>query len=142
MTEQSPYSNGLHVLARYTPRQANTDIIIIPSRDRGLFQRDFTLQTLAPGGMSITLDRIKASLPFSTIHKGQLSSRNSGGHPGNPSHMVNPQYKVVVGSDTASTRPRAQGSTTGRQIWMSINGDREVPWNIKLVWGNGARVFE
>lgn len=81
---------------------------------------------------------MKASLPFSSITKGQLSARNSGGHPGNPSHMLNPQYKVVVGPDTAV------GSQRGarRQVRMSIYGDREVPWNVKLAWGNGSRVFE
>ena len=117
-------------------------MIIIPSRDRGLFQRDFTLQALAPEGMTITLERIRASLPFSSIQKGQLSYRNSGGHPGNPSHMINPQYKVIIGPDATRTPTRTQASQTGRQVRMSINGDREVPWNIKLVWGNSARVFE
>ena len=143
---QSPYSNGLHVLARYTPRQANADIIVIPSRDRGLFQRDFTIQALASAGVELSLERIKASLPFASVQKGQLSTRNSGGQPGNPSHMINPQYKITISDPQTQTqqsrKPAGAGAGAGRHVRMSIHGDREVPWNVKLVWGSGTRIFE
>jgi hypothetical protein len=130
---QSPYSNGLHVLVRFTPRRPNSDLTIIASRDRGIFQRDFTLQAFAPSSTQLNLERVKASLPFSYTINGHLNSRNAGGHPGNPSHMINPQYKVVIRPDTGKVRG---------VVRMVVQGDREIPWNIKLVWGNGTRVTE
>lgn len=130
---QSPYSNGLHVLVRFTPRRPNSDLTIIASRDRGIFQRDFTLQAFAPASTQLSLERVKASLPFSYTVNGHLNSRNAGGHPGNPSHMINPQYKVVIRPDNRIVKG---------VVRMVVQGDREIPWNIKLVWGNGARVTE
>lgn len=130
---QSPYSNGLHVLVRFTPRRPNSDLVIIASRDRGIFQRDFTIQAFAPSNTQLNLERIKASLPFSYTINGHLNSRNSGGHPGNPSHMINPQYKVVVKPDVRKAKV---------VVRMVVQGDREIPWNVKLVWGNGTRVAE
>jgi hypothetical protein len=45
--------------------------------------------------------------------------------------MVNPQYKVTV-------KP---GSGRGGIVRMMVRGDRELPWNVKLVWGQ-ERVTE
>lgn len=103
------------------------------SRDRGIFQRDFTLQAFAPSSTQVVLERVKASLPFSYTINGHLNSRNAGGHPGNPSHMINPQYKFVVRPDTRKIKG---------VVRMVVQGDREIPWNVKLVWGNGSRVTE
>lgn len=140
---QSPYSNGLHVLARYTPRNPSSQLVIIPSRDRGLFSRDFTIQALAPPGTTVELERIRASLPFSQTVRGQLSSRNAGGHPGNPSHMLNPQYKLVIADTDGSGAPRLQTQTQKKmRLRIEVQGDRDLPWNVKLVYGNGSRVFE
>jgi calpain-7 len=133
LISKSPYSNGLHVLVRFTPRRPNSDLTIIASRDRGIFQRDFTLQAFAPSSTQLSLERVKALLPFSYTVNGHLNSRNAGGHPGNPSHMINPQYKVVIRPDT--------GKLKG-VVRMVVQGDREIPWNVKLVWGNGTRVTE
>jgi hypothetical protein len=130
---QSPYSNGLHTLVRFTPRRPNSDLVIIASRDRGIFQRDFTLQAFAPSTTQVKLERIKVSLPFSYTMNGYLNSRNAGGHPGNPSHMINPQYKVVIRPDARKVKG---------VVRMVVQGDREIPWNVKLVWGNGTRVTE
>jgi hypothetical protein len=130
---QSPYSNGLHALVRFTPRRPNSDLVIIASRDRGIFQRDFTLQAFAPSTTNVKLDRIRASLQFSYTMNGHLNSRNAGGHPGNPSHMINPQYKVVVRPDARKVKG---------VVRVVVQGDREIPWNVKLVWGNGTRVTE
>ena len=130
---QSPYSNGLHVLVRFTPRRPNSDLVIIASRDRGIFQRDFTLQAFAPPSTQVTLERVKASLPFSYTINGHLNSRNAGGHPGNPSHMINPQYRVIIRPDARKVKGVMR---------MVVQGDREIPWNIKLVWANGTRVTE
>ena len=47
--------------------------------------------------------------------------------------MINPQYKVVI-------RPNTR--TVKGVVRMVVQGDREIPWNIKLVWGNGTRVTE
>jgi hypothetical protein len=47
--------------------------------------------------------------------------------------MINPQYKVIV-------RPDSRKKIG--VIKMMVQGDREIPWNIKLVWGNGTRVTE
>jgi hypothetical protein len=48
--------------------------------------------------------------------------------------MINPQYRVVVKPSITHTKP-------GGVLRMMIHGDRELPWNIKLVWGSG-RVIE
>jgi calpain-7 len=133
LNPQSPYSNGLHTLVRFTPRRPNSDLVIIASRDRGIFQRDFTLQAFAPSAINVKLERIKASLPFSYTMNGHLNSRNAGGHPGNPSHMINPQYKVVIRPDARKIKG---------VVRMVVQGDREMSWNVKLVWGNGTRVTE
>lgn len=47
--------------------------------------------------------------------------------------MINPQYKVVIKPDVR----KAKGV-----VRMVVQGDREIPWNVKLIWGNGTRVTE
>jgi calpain-7 len=47
--------------------------------------------------------------------------------------MINPQYKVVIQPDTRIEKG---------VVRMVVQGDREIPWNVKLVWGNGTRVTE
>lgn len=47
--------------------------------------------------------------------------------------MTNPQYKVVV-------RPgEGKSEISGRII---LHGEKDVPWNVKLIWGRGQLVYE
>lgn len=49
--------------------------------------------------------------------------------------MINPQYKVVV----QPIKGKQAGSGVVR---VALHGEKECPWNVKLLWGNGQRVFE
>jgi len=47
--------------------------------------------------------------------------------------MINPQYRVIIRPDARKVKGVMR---------MVVQGDREIPWNIKLVWANGTRVTE
>jgi hypothetical protein len=79
----------------------------------------------------VVLERVKASLPFSYTINGHLNSRNAGGHPGNPSHMINPQYKIVIKPDArkATGVMRMVDRVIGRFLGMlSLFGGTGVEW--------------
>jgi calpain-7 len=124
--------------ARHTPRSPHSKLTILASRDRGFFQRDFTLQAFAPQGVSLNLERISSSFAFSQRLVGQLNTRNSGGHPGTPTHGLNPNYRCIV---SPSGTPGGRNKTEASEMRVVLHGDKEVAWNVKLVWG-GERVFE
>ncbi|KAK4687428.1 calpain-7, partial [Tremellales sp. Uapishka_1] len=105
----SPYTNGMHTLVRYTIPRANTNLLVMASRDRGVFQTDFTLQAFAPKG-------------------------NAGGHAGYPSHMINPQYRLDLSAQTRSSRKAV--------VRIILRGEKDLPWNVKMVHGRGELVFE
>ncbi|WVQ73824.1 hypothetical protein IAR50_003405 [Cryptococcus sp. DSM 104548] len=131
--QTNPYANGNHVLVRYQLRRPSSSLIIVPSRDRGVYQTGFTLKLFAPERVSLQLNRLPRTMPFSESVTGSLNSRNAGGHPGWPTHMINPQYNVVV----QPTREREKAS--GRII---LRGDKDIALNARLVWGRGELVFE
>ncbi|WWD16725.1 hypothetical protein CI109_101156 [Kwoniella shandongensis] len=131
--QANPYANSVHVLVRHQLRRPNSTFLVIPARDRGNFQTSFTLNVYAPKGTSLNLERIATSLPFSTTVSGQLTSRNAGGHPGWPTTMINPQYKVVIA-------PPIRGGST--HVRMTLQGDTNTAWNAKLLWGKGEQVFD
>ncbi|OXB33391.1 calpain-like protease palB/RIM13 [Cryptococcus neoformans] len=129
----NPYTNSNHLLVRYQLRRPTTDLTLIPSRDRGMDQTGFTLNVFAPASISLSLDRISRTLPFTQRILGNLTDRSAGGHPGWPTHMTNPQYKVVV-------RPgEGKNEISGRIV---LHGEKDVPWNAKLIWGKGQLVYE
>lgn len=129
----NPYTNSNHLLVRYQLRRPTSDLTLIPSRDRGIDQTGFTLNAFAPASISLSLERISRTLPFTQRISGNLTDRSAGGHPGWPTHMTNPQYKVVV-------RPgEGKSEISGRII---LHGEKDVPWNVKLIWGRGQLVYE
>jgi calpain-7 len=143
--EQSPYTNGVHTLvssavipllsaqSRYQPRRAETILIVVPARDRGLYRTDFTLQALASSSTTITLERIRHSLPFKKVVTGALSQRNAGGHAGWPSWMNNPQYTLTV----------SPGGPKRLVVFnVILTGDKGMAWNAKLMWGRGELVTD
>lgn len=96
-------------------------------------QTGFTLNVFAPASISLSLDRISRTLPFTQRILGNLTDRSAGGHPGWPTHMTNPQYKVIV-------RPgEGKNEISGRIV---LHGEKDVPWNAKLIWGKGQLVYE
>ncbi|WVR04018.1 hypothetical protein IAU60_001017 [Kwoniella sp. DSM 27419] len=131
--QASPYANSMHVLVRYAVRGGDTTLRVIPTRDRGMFQTGFTLQALAPTGATVALERDSQTLPFSQLLTGSLHSRNAGGHPGWPSHMINPQYALSV-----RATPRGEPCS----VRMMLHGDKDLAWNVKLLWGRGELVSE
>ncbi|ODO06320.1 calpain-like protease palB/RIM13 [Cryptococcus wingfieldii CBS 7118] len=133
LEQTNPYVNGNHVLVRYQLRRPSSSLIVVPSRDRGVYQTGFTLKAFAPEGVSLELTRLSRTMPFSETITGSLDSRNAGGQPGWPTHMINPQYRVVV----QPTRRREKAS--GR---ITVRGDKDLTLNARLVWGKGELVFE
>ncbi|WVQ83588.1 hypothetical protein IAT38_005729 [Cryptococcus sp. DSM 104549] len=131
--KMTPYANNVHVLARYQLRRPSSTLLIIPARDHGIFQTGFTLQALSPASTTLSLERVSRTMPFSETISGSLTSRNAGGHPGWPSHMVNPQYRLEV------KPPPRGGAVKGR---VMLYGDMEVAWNVRLLWGQGELVFD
>lgn len=65
-----------------------------------------------------------------------MTKRCAGGNPAFSTHHCNPQYRLVVNS--------AAGAKQGckSKVRLLLSGTKDVPWNIKLVWGKGERVFE
>lgn len=63
-----------------------------------------------------------------------LTKRTAGGHPGYPLHFVNPQYKLTVGQPTNGSKKSA--------MRLELQGAKDMAWNVKLLWGNGERVYE
>jgi calpain-7 len=108
----------------------------MPLRDRGLYRTDFTLQAFAPDDLSISLERISTTLPFSASIAGKLTSRNAGGHAGLPSWIDNPQFKLTV---AAPQGLRRSGADTLRVV---LQGETEMAWNVKVLWGKGELVSE
>ncbi|OCF58147.1 calpain-like protease palB/RIM13 [Kwoniella mangroviensis CBS 10435] len=131
--QTSPYANDMHILVRYILRRSSSTILVIPARDRGNFQTGFTLNAFAAQGSTLTLERISQSMPFSQVISGSLNSRNAGGHPGYPTHLLNPQYKVMLRS------PPRGGNIEGR---ITLQGEKERAWNVKLLWGKGELVYD
>ncbi|KAK8861370.1 hypothetical protein IAR55_002189 [Kwoniella newhampshirensis] len=131
--QTSPYANSVHVLVRYQLRRPDSNLLIIPARDRGNFQTSFTLNVYAPIGCSLDLERIARHMPFSETVSGVITSRNAGGHPGWPTSMNNPQYKVIVSPPARGGRVHAR---------MVFRGEKDTAWNVKLLWGRGEQVFE
>jgi calpain-7 len=108
----------------------------MPLRDRGLYRTDFTLQAFAPDHLSIDLERISTTLPFSTTIKGNLTGRNAGGHAGLPSWIDNPQFKLTVAASQGSRRVAAD------KLRVMLQGDTDMAWNVKVLWGKGELVSE
>lgn len=96
-------------------------------------QTGFTLKAFAPASTSLSLERISRTLPFIQNISGNLTHRSAGGHPGWPSHITNPQYKMVVQPG------EGKGGFSGRIV---LQGEKDVPWNAKLIWGRGQLVYE
>ncbi|WWC87652.1 uncharacterized protein L201_002542 [Kwoniella dendrophila CBS 6074] len=131
--QTSPYANDMHVLVRYPLRQAESSLLVIPARDRGNFQTAFTLNTFVSEGSTLSLDRISQTMPFFQCISGSLNSRNAGGHPGNPTHLLNPQYKVVLGPPTRGLKLKGR---------IALQGHKEKAWNVKLLWGKGELISD
>ncbi|WVF66841.1 hypothetical protein IAT40_001583 [Kwoniella sp. CBS 6097] len=131
--QTSPYANSIHVLARYQLRRHESTLLVIPARDRGNFQTGFTLQAFSSRGSTISLERISRTLPFSQTISGTLNNRNTGGHPGHPTHIINPQYAITV------QPPPRGGKVSGR---IMLQGETEVAWNVRLLWGKGELVSD
>ncbi len=129
-----PYTNSSHILLRYTPRRPNIDLLVIPARDRGVYRTNFTLQAFAPSLTHLSLERISLSLPFTQSTSGSLTKRNSGGHPGWPSWMNNPQYRMMIA-------PQPRGNQAA-MIHVVLSGEKEIPWHVMLLWGQGEIVFK
>ncbi|OCF34623.1 calpain-like protease palB/RIM13 [Kwoniella heveanensis BCC8398] len=132
--QASPYANSIHILTRYQlRRRSDSTLLVIPARDRGNFQTGFTLQALAPSGSTLSFERVSYTLPFSQSLSASLNSRNAGGHAGYPTHMINPQYSITV--ETPDRGSKADGR-------ILLQGDKEVAWNVKLLWGKGELVSD
>lgn len=121
---------------RHVVRRSGTSLTIMPLRDRGLYRTDFTLQAFAPDNLSINLERISTTLPFSTTITGQMTSRNAGGHAGLPSWIDNPQYKLVVAAPQGVRRAAADA------LRVVLQGETDMAWNVKVLWGKGELVSE
>ncbi|EIW69089.1 hypothetical protein TREMEDRAFT_39376 [Tremella mesenterica DSM 1558] len=130
---QTPYSNNLHILVKHRLRRCSGTLLIIPSRDRGIFQTSFTLRVFAPPSSTLSLERISQSLPFDQTIENTLTSRTAGGNPGQPTYMFNPQYSLQISEDSF----RKKGV-----LRVSVRGGKEIAWNVSIVWGKGERVFE
>ncbi|WVQ94450.1 hypothetical protein IAU59_001529 [Kwoniella sp. CBS 9459] len=131
--QASPYANSIHVFTRYQLRRSESSLLVIPARDRGNFQTGFTVQAFASSGSVLSLERISRTLPFSQSLSGTLNSRNAGGHPGHPTHMINPQYALTIHS------PPRNGKVSGR---ITLQGEKEIAWNVKLLWGKGDLISD
>lgn len=68
-----------------------------------------------------------------TIHD-SLSTRTSGGNSSYPTFMNNPQYHFQI-------KPTA-GSNAGVPVRCTVQGSKDVPLNIMVVWSGGARVTD
>lgn len=66
-----------------------------------------------------------------------LTKRTAGGHPGYPLHFINPQYKLTVGQPA-----NGSASTKKSTLRLELQGAKDMAWNVKLLWGNGERVYE
>nr|ODN98585.1 calpain-like protease palB/RIM13 [Cryptococcus depauperatus CBS 7855] len=131
LNPRNSYINSTHVLVRYQLRRLITNLIVVPARDRGIYQTGFTLNVHAPENTLLQVEKISRTMPFMKTVCGSLTSRNAGGHPRWPTHITNPQYKLVVRS--------GMGEMTGRIV---LQGDKNVPWNVRIVWGRGELVAD
>lgn len=143
-----------HPKLRYTPHSDNTTLLVLPSRDRGLGRTDFTLQSFGPTRTSLTLERIRGTLPFAQTVRGSISGKSAGGHSGHPDYGRNPQFRVVLGDghDGRSGATNGNGNghgygyvhgkKVGAEVRVGLVGDKSVPWNIKLLWSSGGVVHE
>lgn len=62
---QNPYANALHTLVRFPLREGENVLTAVASRDRGLYQRGFTLRAFASPGTKLSIKRVTVNLPFS-----------------------------------------------------------------------------
>lgn len=134
---QTPYTNALHTLVKYPLRQGPNVVNAIASRDRGIFQTGFTLRAYGSKGVSsLSLSRIGHTLPFKETVELALTKRSAGGNPAFPTHHQNPQFRLGVDS-AAGAKPGSKS-----KLHFLLSGTKDVPWNVKLVWGKGERVYE
>ncbi|EKD04298.1 hypothetical protein A1Q2_01329 [Trichosporon asahii var. asahii CBS 8904] len=110
---QNPYTNALHTLVRLPLREGDNIFNVLASRDRGHFQTGFTLTAFASQDTQLNLSRVSLALPFSET------------------------YKLTVGQPTNGAAG-AKKST----LRLELQGAKDMAWNVKLLWGNGERVYD
>lgn len=70
---------------------------------------------------------------------GTVTSKNAGGNLSLPTFMFNPQYHLRIHPDHSS---KAGNRGKRSRVQLSLNGDRQIPFNVVGVWSQGQRITE
>ena len=69
---------------------------------------------------------------------GALTVKSAGGNCTYPTFMMNPQYHLHIHPER---QPGTQSNLKSR-LELVLQGDRDIPLNMMVVWSQGERIFE
>jgi calpain-7 len=74
---------------------------------------------------------------------GALTSKNGGGNCSYPTFMMNPQYRFCIHPEKRKqSRSDGTRSYSKAQVVLVVQGSKDIPYNIMVVWSQGERVTE
>ncbi|KDQ56387.1 hypothetical protein JAAARDRAFT_310571 [Jaapia argillacea MUCL 33604] len=149
---EGTYTNSPHALVRTTIQgstlssSTSSALNIIASYEGQVPDVGYTI-TAYSSSANIQWAEDPAAPPFSKTIEGTLTTKNSGGNCTFPSFMTNPQYHLRIHPSTtpSTSRSPVAGSQRGKtksRIGLSVEGGRDLPLNVVVVWSSGERITE
>ncbi|KAH7925291.1 cysteine proteinase [Leucogyrophana mollusca] len=130
------YTNDTHVLVRTRAEQTSGALGLLACYDGPSEEVCFTVT--AYSSRKISWDTTIPSPPYTAKIDGTLTSKNAGGNCTHPTYMVNPQYHLQIHPDQKG----AQYAGTKAGVVFAVQGPRDMPLNITVVWSSGERTVE
>ncbi|KAH8115292.1 cysteine proteinase [Phellopilus nigrolimitatus] len=159
---QGTYTSSTHTLTRLTLTDPVAQIALVASYDGRYADVCFTVQAFS---VDAPLEWVTKSggAAYERVIEGAFSARSAGGNTTYPTFMNNPQYRLRLQPDRLSTSSSSRGSSsrtlasregatraTGKAsktfLRLVVEGPRNVPLNVMLVWRSeiesGERVIQ
>jgi calpain-7 len=98
-------------------------------------------ERIPKGPFTSKVNRVECKKKFSRIQRqvdGTLTVKNAGGNYTYPTFMVNPQYHLHIHAE----RQTGPQSSLRAKVELILQGHREIPLNMIVVWSQGERIFE
>ncbi|CCM05215.1 uncharacterized protein FIBRA_07425 [Fibroporia radiculosa] len=132
------YTNSLHTLVRVQVTAADPVLNIIAAYDGHFNDVGFTVTAYSNTNISWVED-IPEAMNTKEID-GAFTSKTAGGNHSYPTFMDNPQYHLRLFPDK-SLRTN-NGGNIKAPTSVVLQGPRDVPLNLSLVWSQGERITE
>ncbi|KAG8956502.1 cysteine protease [Tulasnella sp. 419] len=136
---QNAYSDSPSVLTKILVRPGDGPLILIASRDADRAEDvlplngKFTVAVYSPIACQLEDPYLEFTYP-KKIH-GSFTTRNAGGNSTFRTFMNNPQYKLRILPPIGKVKPKDAFA-----IKILLEGSRQFPINIKVIWSDGQRV--